>query len=134
LPEDAPDAVRAFLAGDADALVVEDGPLAWLPVPGVVRRIAGPRAAPRLFVRPGSVGGAEVTVGWGPVGLTVRVTVAAGRLAVAFPGIGNPLLRGLHGGVRSWVDRANAHLDEQGRNLHPLEVHPGRAVLRAGPP
>ncbi len=121
------------MAGRARELILVDGPLAWIPVPGVVRRLAGDRAVPRVGVRPGPAGTADVRVGWGPVGLDLRVDVAEGRLTVGFPGRTNPLLRPLVADVRRWVERADAHLVATGRRLEPLEVTAGRAVLRSHP-
>lgn len=131
LPPAAPADVQAFFAGEADEARLEDGPVTWVPVPDMVRRVAGPRGVPAVEVVPAGHG-ARITLGWGVVGFTILVAVAAGRMTVAFPGVGNPFLRSLRSDVRGWIEQANDHLQAQGRHLHPLEVQPGLLVVRAG--
>jgi hypothetical protein len=133
LPAEAPAAVVDFLDGRVDTLDLADGEVDWLPVPHLLHRIAGRLATPRVRIRPGPAGAGDVSVGWGPVALGVRLAVADDGLQVSFPGLPNPLLRPLHGDVRRWVAQADAHLRTRGRRVTAVEVEPGRARLRSGP-
>jgi hypothetical protein len=130
LPDDVPADIAAFVLCRADTLELRDGPVTWLPVPGVVRRLLGERTVPVARVRQTSEPGwADLHAGWGPMRLRLALGVQHGLLVVRFSRWPDPMTLALRGDVEAWVAQVNAWLQGRGRRLGPPAVEPGRVVL-----
>jgi hypothetical protein len=123
LPPDATPELRAFLACRADDLVLEPGPVTWLPWPSLLPRVGVPRAR----FSPTADGTVRITVQWGFVSLKLRAAVEHGELAVTMGG-GRAL--GLDDAVGDWVRTLNAHLAANGKELASIGVERGAGVVR----
>lgn len=123
LPPDATPELREFLACARDDLVLEPGPVTWLPWPSLLPRVGVPRAK---FV-PQPDGSVRIAVSWGFVSLKLRASVDRGELVVAMAG-GRAL--GLDQAIADWVRTLNAHLAANGKRLESIAVLDGAGVVR----
>jgi hypothetical protein len=123
LPSDATPELREFLACTRDDLVLEPGPVTWLPWPSLLPRVGVPRA--KFAALDG--GAARITVQWGFIALKLRAEVRDGELAVAMGG-GKAL--GLDDAIQDWVRTLNAHLAANGKQLESIRVERGAGVVR----
>jgi hypothetical protein len=123
LPPDATPELREFLACSRDALVLEPGPVTWLPWPSLLPRVGVPRAR---FAELGDRA-VRITVQWGFISLKLRAQVRDGELEVDMSG-GKTL--GLDDAVQDWVRTLNAHLAANGKQLESIGVERGAGVVR----
>ena len=131
LPPDLPEDLRAFVECRVARVELRSGKAPWIPVPPVLRHTVG------LFVRPSASisplpdpGHAHVGVKWALVDLEMVASVESGRLALSADGHSGGLLEEVYAGVDGWVDSLNTWIAGNGYRLAPLEVVPGRIVLR----
>lgn len=131
LPEGVPDEIRRFVGCQLAELVLADGPVTWLPMPGFVQRVTGHRIVPHAKVRPNrDPGWADLHVGWGPIGLRMTLGVVDGRLAVRFGRWPDPLVLAMRSDIEGWVAQVNRWLAANRRRLLPATITVGRVGLR----
>jgi hypothetical protein len=123
LPPDATPELRDFLACVTDHLVLQPGPVTWLPWPSFLPRVGVPRAK----FTPVEGGAVRIAVSWGFVSLKLRAAVEHGQLVV---GMGRGKALGLDQAIDDWVRTLNAHLAANGKQLSSIGVEGGAGVVR----
>lgn len=127
LPTDAPEALKAFVAGQSHQVVLDPSDVSWIPKPvPIVPDALMPSVRASNDRAPNSV---KLSVGWG-VFFRLKLHAAIGDGALQLRG-GGPL----HHVIAGWVAELNAWFSstEPPRQIETLEVVQGKVLVRALP-
>lgn len=113
LPDGAPKEVREFVGCRGRILVMQDGPIDWVSIPGGIG-LGGAGAPTATFSHFADT--VSITVTWGAFTVRFKVTVVDGQLHVDTSEIPEPL-SGISEAVKKWADRLNRWFAANGHEV-----------------